>query len=310
LLRVRVVSGLVALLAAAAVLGGCGSAAISPTAPASADPPFSRLAQAPGGSHTVLIVLENHEFDEVIGAADAPYLNELVSQGALAINFYAITHPSLPNYIALFAGSTFGIEENCSGCLASGPNLATQLSAAGASWRAYIGAMPSACFAGAEVGRYAKKHNPFMYFPSVTSNPSLCARVVPETRLQADLAHGRLPAFAWITPDLCQAAHDCALSSADRYLRRIVPRLRRRLGPNGLLAITFDEGTTSAGCCGGAAGGHIATVLLGPEVRSGFRLRGPYSLYSLLATVEDRFGVARLGHARGASALGAAFRTE
>jgi hypothetical protein len=264
----------------------------------------------PAGSHTALIVLENHEFDEVIGASDAPYLNELASQGALATNFYAITHPSLPNYLALFAGSTFGIEENCSGCLASGANLATQLSAASVSWRAYIGAMPSACFTGAEAGKYAKKHNPFMYFPSVTANPSLCARVVPEARLQADLARGRLPAFAWITPDLCQAAHDCAFGSADQYLREVVPRLRRQLGPNGLLAITFDEGTTSAGCCGGAAGGHIATVLLGPEVRRGFRLRGQYSLYSLLATVEDRFGVARLGHARGAPALGAAFSTE
>lgn len=303
--QVRALSALAFLLVAAALLGGCESATVSPTAPASDD---SKAAQAPKGSHTVLIVLENHEFDEVIGAADAPYLNKLASQGALATNFYAITHPSLPNYLALFAGSTFGIEENCSDCLASGTNLASQLSAAGSSWRAYIGAMPSACYRGAaEVGRYAKKHNPFMYFRSVTSDPSLCNRVVPEARLQADLASGRLPAFAWITPDLCQAAHDCAFSSADEYLRRVVPKLRGQLGPDGLLAITFDEGTTSSGCCGGAVGGRIATVLLGPGVRKGFRLRAEHSLYSLLATIEDRFGVARLRHARTAPALGAAF---
>jgi hypothetical protein len=128
----------------------------------------------------------------VIGAPDAHYFNKLASQGALAVNYYGITHPSLPNYLALLGGSTFGIREDCSDCLASGANLATQLSAAGKSWRAYMGAMPSPCFTGeAEVGEYAKKHNPFMYFPSITSHPSLCARDVPEARLQADLAHRR-----------------------------------------------------------------------------------------------------------------------
>jgi phospholipase C len=262
-----------------------------------------------GGSHTVVIVLENREFDEVIGASDARYFNQLASRGALAVSFHAITHPSLPNYLALVGGSTFGISEDCSGCLASGPNLATQLSAAGKTWRAYMGAMPSACFTGAEVGGYAKKHNPFMYFPSVASHPSLCARDVPEARLRADLAHGRLPAFAWISPDLCEDAHSCAFSSADEYLHGVVPQLLRHLGSNGLLVITFDEGTTSAGCCGGAAGGRIATILLGPRVRRGARLRGAYSQYSLLGTIEDRFGVARLRHARNVPALGAAFGT-
>jgi hypothetical protein len=256
-----------------------------------------------------VIVLENRGFDEVIGAADAPYLNQLASRGALAVNYYAITHPSLPNYLALIAGSTFGIAEDCTDCLASGANLATQLSA-GKSWRAYLGAMPSACYAEAEAGDYVKRHNPFMYFPSVTSRPSLCARDVPEARLVTDLARGRLPAFAWISPDLCDDAHNCAFGSADEYLREVVPGLLDQLGPNGLLAITFDEGTTNAGCCGGAAGGRIATVLLGPQVRRGARLQGVYSQYSLLATIEDRFGVARLRHARTAPALSAAFGTE
>jgi hypothetical protein len=86
-----------------------------------------------------------------------------------------------------------------------------------------------------------------------------------------------------------------------------VPGLLGALGPDGLLAITFDEGTTDAGCCGGAAGGRIATVLLGPRVRKGARLRNAYSQYSLLATIEDRFGVARLRHPRTALALAAAF---
>jgi hypothetical protein len=296
----RAVRGFAALLAVALAIGGCGGSDAATGSPAT-------IAQAPPGSHTVLIVLENRELSDVIGAPDAPYLNQLAAQGALAVNYHAITHPSLPNYLALVGGSTFGISEDCTDCLASGPNLATQLAAAGKSWRAYMGAMPAPCFAGAEAGEYAKRHNPFMYFPSVTSDPSLCAHDVPEAQLRTDLADGRLPAFAWISPGLCDDAHSCTFGSADRYLHRAVPPLLGALGPDGLLAITFDEGTTDAGCCGGAAGGRIATVLLGPGVQKGARLHAAYSQYSLLATIEDRFGVARLRHARTAPALGAAF---
>jgi hypothetical protein len=250
-----------------------------------------------------VIVLENREFGEVIGAADAPYLNRLASQGALVVNDHAITHPSLPNYLAMTGGSTFGISEDCTDCHASGPNLATQLSGAGVGWRAYMGAMPSPCFSGAEAGEYAKMHNPFMYYPSVASNPSLCSRDVPETQLRGDLDHGRLSAFAWISPNLCEDAHSCGFGSADSYLRQVVPPLLGQLGSDGLLAITFDEGTSNAGCCGNASGGRIATILLGPGVRAGTRLRQSYSQYSLLATIEDRFGLPRLRNARSASAL-------
>ncbi len=268
----------------------------------SSTPPV-KAAEALAGSHTAVIVLENREFGEVIGAADAPYLSHLASRGALAVNDYAITHPSLPNYLALTGGSTFGISADCTDCHASGSNLATQLSGAGVDWRAYMGAMPSPCFSGAEAGEYAKRHNPFMYYPSVATNPSLCARDVPETQLRTDLEHRQLPAFAWISPNLCEDAHSCGFGSADSYLRRVVPPLLAQLGPAGLLVITFDEGTSNASCCGNASGGRIATILLGPGVRAGTRLHRPYSQYSLLATVEDRFGVPRLRNARSASAL-------
>jgi hypothetical protein len=303
---IRVGLGVVALLLGTVAIGGCGA---SNAAPGSAKPAASTVPRAPQGSHTVLIVLENRELGEVIGASDAPYFNQLASQGALAVNYHALTHPSLPNYLALAGGSTFGIGEDCTDCLASGPNLATQLSAAGESWRAYMGAMPRPCFAGAEAGEYAKRHNPFMYFPSVASDPSLCARDVPETELRPDLAHHRLPTFAWVSPSLCDDAHSCGFGSADRYLRGVVPQLLGALGPDGLLAITFDEGTTNAGCCDGAAGGRVATVLLGPRVRGGAHLHSAYSQYSLLATIEDRLGLARLRHARAAPALSAAFAT-
>lgn len=304
----RSISSPLALVALLVVAGGCGgSGAATPPPSSSSGRPAVKVTRAPRSSHTVVIVLENRELSEVIGASDAPYFNRLASRGALAVDLHAIAHPSLPNYLALAGGSTFGIAEDCTGCLASGPSLATQLAVAGESWRAYMGAMPGPCFKGAEAGDYAKRHNPFMYFPSVTSRPSLCARDVPETQLRTALSEGRLPAFAWISPDLCDDAHNCTFGSADEYLRGVVPRLLGALGPDGLLAITFDEGATSASCCGGAAGGRVATVLLGPRVRQGARLRRPYSLYSLLATIEDRLGLPRLRHARGAPALAAAF---
>ena len=112
----------------------------------------------------------------MLGNPEAPYFNHLVERGAIATNFYGVTHPSLPNYLALFAGDTFGIAENCTECVVYGPNLATQLSRAGISWRAYMESMPSACFTGSGFGRYAKRHNPFAYFPSVMALPKRCSQ--------------------------------------------------------------------------------------------------------------------------------------
>lgn len=261
-----------------------------------------------GSSHTVVIVLENRELSEVTGAAKPSAFDELAATGALAVDYHAVAHPSLPNYLALVGGSTFGIDEDCTDCQASGANLATQLSAAGLSWRAYMGSMPRPCFGGAEVGDYAKRHNPFLYFPSVADNPELCANDVPESELGEQLTKRELPAFSWISPNLCNDAHSCDLGDAEEYLRKLVPRIRRQLGPHGLLAITFDEGSSDAGCCGNADGGRVATILIGPQARRGVRLHDPYSHYSLLATLEDRLGLDRLRNARTATPMTAAFK--
>jgi len=242
-------------------------------------------------------VLENREYEEAVGNPEAPYFNHLVRRGAIATNFYGVTHPSLPNYLALFAGDTFGIAENCTDCVVQGPNLATQLSRAGISWRAYMESMPSPCFGEAGYGRYAKRHNPFAYFPSVMALPERCNQVVPETRLLADLERHRLPAFAWLTPDLCHDGHDCRFDAVDFHLRMLVPKIVRQLGPHGLLVITFDEGISDAGCCGYPGGGRIPTVLVGPDVPHGREIRQPADHYSLLASIEDRFGLPRLRRA-------------
>jgi phospholipase C len=301
-------TALVATLLAYAALAGCGS-------PASPGERLS-LPRSPAGisrssqSHFVVIVLENREFGEVIGGSSMPYLSRLAGQGVLATDYHAITHPSLPNYIALLAGDPLGIESDCTECQAHGVTLPDQLERARVGWRAYMEDMPQPCYAGASAGGYAKKHDPFMYFSQIAGNPARCSRVTPLSRLTGELRRGRLPAFAWITPNLCDDGHDCANATTDRFLAHLVPYLLQGLGPHGVLAVVWDEGTSNSGCCNLAAGGRVPLILAGPQVRAGYHLSTPADHYSLLRLIEDSFGLPRL---RGAAcpctpSLNAAFK--
>lgn len=244
-----------------------------------------------------MVVLENLEYGQVIGSPAAPYINALAKRYALATRAFAITHPSLPNYIALTGGSTFGIDSDCTDCSVPGSGLVGQLDAKGMSWKAYMEGLPHPCFTGADAGPYAKKHDPFAYYRALVKGKD-CNRIVPLTQLGADEYGRRLPRFIWITPNLCHDAHDCPLASADHFLRGLLPPLLARLGSNGLLFLTFDEGTSDSACCKLAAGGHIVMIAAGPGARPHKRFKTPVDHYSLLQTIEDLFGVSRL---RGAS---------
>ncbi len=175
-------------------------------------------------------------------------------------------------------------------------NIVDQLQAAGISWRAYLEGMPSGCFQGARSGAYAKKHNPFLYYDDNTRSASRCSHLVGFGQLASDLRRGRLPTYAWISPNLCDDGHDCGLAGGDRFLSRTVPLLIRELGPHGFLLLTWDEGTTALGCCGGsAAGGHIVTIVAGPTVRHGARQSTPVDHYGVLGTVEASARAAAAG---------------
>jgi hypothetical protein len=238
--------------------------------------------------------MENHEYESVIGNPDAPYLNGLAATSALATSFYATSHPSLPNYLALTGGDTFGIDSDCTGCHVGARNIVDQLEDAHMTWRAYIEGMPRSCFTGAFAGRYAKKHNPFVYYDGVTSDATRCAKVVPLTDLSRDMRS--LPRFVWITPDQCNDTHDCSVRTGDDFLSRLLPPLIRALGHHGVLFVTYDEGTSSRGCCGFARGGQIVTIATGPAGRPG-RYAQPLDHYSLLRAIEDGFSLPRLGRA-------------
>jgi len=246
----------------------------------------------------VVIVMENAESDEVLSSASAPYIDSLSSRYALASESYAISHPSVPNYIALTSGTTAGISSDCTGCRVRARNIVDQLEAAGLAWKAYLEDVPGPCFSGARAGEYAKKHNPFAYYTDIAGVAGRCHRLVGFKQLAADLRRGQLPTFAWITPNLCDDGHDCGVEGSDRFLARTVPALVHELGPHGFLLITWDEGISDRGCCAGDAhGGHVLTLVIGPDVRRGARLRAPVDHYGVLATIEKALGLSPLAHA-------------
>jgi phosphatidylinositol-3-phosphatase len=246
----------------------------------------------------VVIVLENHEYDEITGRPSAPYINGLAAQSAIAANYHAVAHPSLPNYLALTGGSTFGFDgSDCMTCSVSHRNLVDELEAAGISWEAYMQDLPTVCSFKASSGGYIRRHDPFMYYRDIAGNPSRCRHIVPATELSRDLAQHTLPRFVWLSPDICDDMHSCSTYTGDTYLRSIVPRLLAQLGPSGILFLTWDEGTTNASCCKVAKGGHILTLIAGPGARAGVRSNVPYDHYSVLRTIEDLWKLPRLGYA-------------
>jgi phosphatidylinositol-3-phosphatase len=279
-------------------LAACGPAHVLPaqTTPSPVVHLPAHAGPTPGDAPVRIgvILMENEEYGDIIGSSDTPYINRLAHRYALALQMYGISHPSLPNYLALTGGSTFGISSDCTDCSVSATNLIDQLARAGISWRAYMEGLPRPCYSGAGSGSYAKKHDPFMYYDDIASHPARCAEVAPLTRLYMDERAGKLPRFTWITPDLCHDMHDCSTATGDRFLAGLVPGLLRALGPRGLLFITWDEGSSDDGCCRLAGGGHVATIVAGPEARPGARLRVAVDHYSVLQTIEDVFGLRRL----------------
>lgn len=259
--------------------------------------PLAAPAAAAPRSHVVTIVMENREASSVLESLDAPYVTSLARRYAYAPLSFGITHPSLPNYLALTSGSTQGITRNCTACVIRARSVVDQLGRARLSWKAYMEGLPRPCFKGAAAGSYVKRHNPFLYFANVAGQPSRCRRVVPLTQLTADLRAGTLPTYVFISPGLCNDGHDCSTATADAFLSRLVPRLLGALGPRGFLVLTWDEGTSRRGCCTGARGGRIATIVAGPRVRRGTRLRTAIDHYGVLGTIEDALGLPRLGRA-------------
>ena len=266
----------------------------------------------PNFSHVFLIVMENEESTGIMGNNAAAYINALATGHGLATQYFAVSHPSLPNYLALTAGSTEGIASDCTGCYVDATNIADQVESSGRSWKAYLESMPSSCYVG-DAYPYMQKHNPFIYYNDVRTNPARCAEhVVPFTQLSTDLVNGTVPNLVWITPNMCNDMHDCSIATGDAWLANVVPGIlaSSAFQNGGVLFITWDEGESSAGCCGNAAGGQVATLVIAPNGVAGLRSTIAETHYSLLRTIEDAWGLSALGQAASAVAMREYFRSQ
>lgn len=256
----------------------------------------------PNFDHIVVIVFENKEFGTVIGNSDVPNFNRLAHDYTLLTQFYAVRHPSLPNYLAMIGGDTFGITSDCNTCFVSAPSLPDLIEASGRTWKAYQEDMPQPCFLG-DKASYVQKHNPFVYFDAIRLNAARCNQsVVPLTVLQSDIDAGTLPDFIFITPNECNDAHSCPLSTLDQWLGNILTQIIPALdehGPNYLIVLDWDEGQGNHSCCGlpPSAGGRIPIVMISPLVKNNFEDETPYTHYSLLKTISTAWGLPYLGHA-------------
>ena len=239
----------------------------------------------------MVVVFENKERSAIVGNPAAPTFASLARTYASLTAYDAVAHPSLPNYLALVSGSTQGITSDCTSCVVDAPNLADELEHAGLTWKTYAEGLPSPGFTGAFAGRYAKKHDPFLYFKDIADSPARRARVVPFTQLQSDLGAGHLPDFALVVPNLCNDMHDCPAATGDGWLKQhIVPLLQHPQLADSVVFVVFDEGSSAT-----RGGGRVAALALGPLVRPSARSRSKTGHYGLLRTIEDAWGLPRLG---------------
>jgi acid phosphatase len=245
--------------------------------------PALATAGLPRPSHVVVIVEENKTLSQIAGNAHAPFINALVAHGALFTNARGVTHPSLPNYLALFAGVT---NDNGDGCPATGfspsaPNLASELLAAHLSFGGYAETLPGAGSKVCAAGTYARKHAPWVAFSNVPSNLSEPFDDLP--------AYDKLPTVSFLIPNVDDDMHDGTIADGDAWLaKHLTSLVSWAKAHNTLIVLTWDEGYDNDNT--------IPTVLIGPMVKAG-RYDQPINHYNTLRTLEDMFGLAHTGRA-------------
>jgi hypothetical protein len=240
-------------------------------------------------THVVWILLENVGYS-VVGSPSAPYFNRLSNECGLATNYYAISHPSLPNYIALTSGSTQGIADDGepSAHRLAGASIFTQL---GTGWRSLVESMPTACD-NVTSGQYAARHNPAVYYTRIKG---ACQHNDVALSYPLDLN----AQFTFVVPNVCDDMHSCPVSTGDDWLKRFVPRIESspqyRSGSLALF-ITFDENDMMAS-------NKVPTLVIAPTTPRGARVATRFTHYSLLRTTESLLHLSYLGGAKAAASM-------
>jgi hypothetical protein len=330
--------------------GLIGAALLCAAASADSDQQARRL------DRVFVIMMENHGFDEVIGQADpgdpsgatllTPFTTKLAQTYGLATYYFGVSHPSLPNYLASIAGDTFGIQSDTDSCFApdhgatcisglTAPNIIDQLEAKHISWEVLQESMPNIGFLGARYPLaqsggprlYAQKHNPFVYFINIATNPARLQNIKPfdPAQFQSELNDPQhMARYVFIAPNQCNDQHGFTggspipagcepaagdaglLRRGDAFLQRTVTAIQHSpsFTDHSVIFIVWDENDFSSnfGCCGTAGGGHVAAIVVTKHGTPKKSAR-PMNHYSILATIEDGFGLPRLANAKTAKAM-------
>ena len=231
----------------------------------------------PHAAHVTIVMMENRNYASIVGNPSAPYFNHtLVAEGMLLRNYHAIAHPSEPNYLALFSGSTQGVTGDDCPVEFGARNLATELAAAGLTFAGYAESMPRDGYRGCvgSGGLYGRKHVPWADFADVSPEQNRVYRGFP-----ADP-----PAVLWITPNMCDDMHDCSTRTGDRWLAAHLPQIVAwDAKHDGWLVVTWDEADPDPD-----ASNRVPAVIVGPMVAQGASDRRA-DHYALLRTIEENF---------------------
>jgi acid phosphatase len=286
LLRKRFLVVLLGLIAC--VTTACSSApSASPATTTASQTTSGGPSTVPRPDHVVVVIEENHGYHDVIGSA--PYIDSLAAQGALFTQSFSITHPSQPNYLALFSGSTQGVTDDSCPQTFNGGNLGAQLGSAGFTFAGYSEDLPSTGFTGCSAGGYARKHAPWVNFPNVTASANR-----PFSAFPTDF--GTLPTVSFVVPNLNDDMHNGSVAQGDVWLRQHMDAYAQWAKThNSLLIVTWDEDDTSGN-------NQIPTIFVGANVKPG-QYAERIDHYTVLRTIEDSYGLPPLGSAAGAKPI-------
>lgn len=262
----------------------CAASFIAFTATALAAP-----AALPVPDHIVIVLEENHSYNDVIGSPQAPYMNALAQAGALFTDSHAIEHPSQPNYLDLFSGSNQGVtSDKCPNSFDTA-NEASELIEAGYSFAGYSEDLPEKGSLVCKAGAYARKHSPWTNFVNLPKRTNL-----PFTSFPTN--YKKLPTVSWVIPNLDNDMHDGTIKEADDWLKNnLKGYVKWANRHNSLLILTWDEDD-------GTKTNHIPTIFVGPMVKPG-QYGEKIDHYNVLRTIEDMYGLSPLGNSQGAKAI-------
>ncbi|MEV6907844.1 alkaline phosphatase family protein [Amycolatopsis sp. NPDC051071] len=276
----------VATLFAAPVLALLALTAVSAGQPVRSAQVVPAAASIPQFDHVVIVMFENKNYTDIKGSSKASYLNSLASQGTLLGKSYGVTHPSQPNYVGLFSGTTAGVhKDDCLSGQIDRDNIGNQLVKAGKTFKGYSEGLPKAGSTTCKSGRYARKHAPWAFFKSTSG----AATNVPYSAFPSD--YSTLPTVSFVIPDMCNDMHDCSVSTGDSWLKKNLDGYAQWAKThNSLLIATFDEDNfTSVN--------QIYTAMVGAHVKAGYKSETQANHYTVLRTLEDMYGLPPLAGA-------------